>query len=450
MHDPQTFESRLTVALRRYVEDGPQDIDAMALAVAIANDVRTRRSRNLTSRLGVPSLAHPSKLLVVALVVAVVAASAVLVGSQLLRQSPGPLVPPDRGVFTPTGSMTTLRHSGEFTATLLRDGRVLVVGGAGSTSAETWDPATGLFTQTGSLAEPRSAHTATLLDDGRVLVVGGRSGDSLLDNLVEIWDPDTGAFTVAGSLDEARQGHTATRLRDGRVLVVGGSGDAGSRGSAEIWDTGTRAFTRTGSLAEARAGHTATLLRDGRVLVVGGSALATAELWDPVTEAFTGTGSLVDQRTCGDSHCSPGSARMLHAATLLADGRVLVTGGTDGQLSAIANVTAEVWDPDTGTFSMAGSMAEGRRSLTATLLADGRVLVVGGSDAFQFPVSRDSAEIWDPATSSFSRTGSLAEARSAHTATRLSDGRVIVIGGEGKALINGTDGRSAEVFQLQR
>jgi len=135
----------------------------------------------------------------------------------------------------------------------------------------------------------RDSHTATLLPDGRVLVVGGGCPPTqkCQDHAVvaEVWDPQTATFEPAGSLAQLREGHTATLLPDGRVLVVGGSGwDGGDLASAEVWDPTTASFSPAGSLAQGRRGHTATLLPDGRVLIVGGrdgDPLASAEVWDP-------------------------------------------------------------------------------------------------------------------------------------------------------------------------
>jgi hypothetical protein len=180
-------------------------------------------------------------------------------------------------------------------------------------------------------------------------------------------------------------------------------------------------------MTTARSFQTATLLSDGRVLVAGGSPSGwswttplpdTGEIYDPKTGTFTPTGPMMLRRTS-------------HAATLLADGRVLITGGlaNDGtELTA-----AEVFDPKTGTFASTGSMRDAREFHTATLLSDGRVLVAGGGGDYTNGLFRDSAELYDPKTGTFSVTGSMADARTYHTATLLADGRVLVAGGFGAA-----------------
>jgi hypothetical protein len=235
------------------------------------------------------------------------------------------------------------------TATLLKDGRVLVVGGFRQVgqgtdvgTAEVWEPTTGSFSPAGSLLQPRHAHSATLLDDGRVLIVGGSSEAAGGLPSAELWDPATGSFRGATPPGSARIGHTATLLPDGRVLIVGGgNGQRTAVASAELWDPATESFGPTGFLGEARSGHTATLLPDGRVLIVGGGVparnkftcpevcIATAEIWDPTLDSFTSTGPL-------------SQARMNHTATLLPDGRVLVIGG--GLLDWVTG-SAEVFDP---------------------------------------------------------------------------------------------------------
>jgi predicted amidohydrolase YtcJ len=188
-------------------------------------------------------------------------------------------------------------------------------------------------------------------------------------------------------------------------------------------------------MTAARDNHTATLLSDGRVLIAGGeddsSHLASAELYDPKAGTFSPTGSMT-------------AARDSHTATLLSDGRVLIAGG-DAGLAGIPGaetlVSAELYDPATGTFSATGSMAAARHSHTATLLSDGRILIVGGADP-DHGVYVASAELYDPASGKFSPTGSMAAARTG-TATLLSDGRVLIAGGyDGSA-----DLASAELYQ---
>ncbi len=217
--------------------------------------------------------------------------------------------------------------------------------------------------------------------------------------------------------------HSATLLPDGRVLVVGGGTERGMTASAEIWDPATASFSPAGSLAERSVNHTATLLPDGRVLIVGGER-ASAEVWDPVTASFGPAGSF------GYTH--DGYSVSGNTITPVPDGEFLIVGGgyvTDKNSAdegyEVA-ATAAVWDPETASFDAAGSLADARTNHTATLLPDGHVLIVGGS-----PDWIASAEVWDPETASFSPAGSLATGRWNHTATPLPDGRVLIVGGSG-------------------
>jgi hypothetical protein len=336
--------------------------------------------------------------------------------------------------FTPTGSLNEAR--GLHTATLLPDNKVLVAYGSNSntncylglTSIEVYDPGTGTFTEiVGDDGTGIFGHTATLLPNGQVLLAGGFVDDvwdclgSTSDNGAGLYDSATGVFSGTGNMTANRGWHTATLLADGNVLIAGGADqDPTGTGlaSAELYDPSTGTFTQTGSMAVGRFLHTATLLQNGKVLVVGGALtstsdpVATAEVYDPATGVFSMTGAMA-------------TAREQHTATLLADGRVLIVGGTTptgtGDLQPTA--TVEIYDPSTGSFSVTGSMAEARSLHTATLLPSGNVLVAGGG------VENSTAELYDPATGSFSITGGMEIGRSGHTATLLPNGSVLVAGG---------------------
>lgn len=346
--------------------------------------------------------------------------------------------------WVPAGSLAVGRH--EHSATLLSDGRVLVVGGlqeraAGSpglASVEVYDPVSGTWSVTDPLGTGRREHTATLLPDGTVFVTGGRaeySGASLAS--AEIYDPISGTWKPAPPLSVARRSHSATLLADGRVLVAGGRfGIAGPdvHASAEIYDPVTGTWSPTGSLSTPREAHSATLLPDGHVLAVNGyyqNALASAEVYDPVSGAWR---EIAAPLACHG---------VAHTATLMSDGRVLVVGGGCGGSTPGIRDDAEIYDPITSTWMATTALPTVRMVHTAALLPDGTVLIVGGDNGN--PPRYDSALIYDPASGLWSPTGSLATGRRNHTATLLNDGSVLVVGGWGD---NTTYLKTAERYQL--
>lgn len=354
--------------------------------------------------------------------------------------------------FTPTDSLKVAR--GLHTATLLSNNKVLVAYGSNSSknsiatgyvglsSIEVYDSGTGTFTEiVGDSGNGIYGHTATILANGKVLLTGGfvnsvwdYSGISGSYNGATLYDSAGGVFSGTGNMTANRGDHTATLLANGEVLIAGGADqDPTGTGlaSAELYDPSTDTFTQTGSMAVGRFLHTATLLQNGKVLIVGGALTSasdpvpTAEVYDPATGTFAMTGAMA-------------TAREQHTATLLTDGRVLIVGGTTstgtGDLQPTA--TAEVYDPSTGSFSVTGSMAEARTYHTATLLPSGKVLVAGGGN------ENSTAEVYDPATGSFSIADGMHVGRSGHTATLLPNGSVLVAGG---GIFTGL--ASAELYQ---
>jgi N-acetylneuraminic acid mutarotase len=286
------------------------------------------------------------------------------------------LYDPASGTWTATGNLAMARVS--HTATLLPNGKVLVAGGVNSTgelaSAELYDPASGTWTATGSLTTARRYHTATLLNNGKVLVAGGYEVQhNRYFASAELYDPANGTWTATGSLSPGCDLHTATLLPNGKVILAGGY-NGSQLANAQLYDPASGTWTATGSLHDARDDHRATLLPNGQVLVVGGQTftgtgfLASAELYDPASATWTATGSL-------------NTARLLHTATLLPNGQVLVAGGQGSSSSGnISLVSAELYDPATATWKATGSLNTARELHTATLLPNGRVLVAGGQD----------------------------------------------------------------------
>lgn len=316
-------------------------------------------------------------------------------------------------------------------AMALADGSALVMGGNTSETlnvpdtdgSHRFDPVTETISRGPQLAFSAQSDLTTpvALSGGGFLLVGPGINSALhLDaglRATQAFDPMTNTFHRVGDLAVRHDaGGTATSLDGGMVLVAGGQVPAVS--TVEKYDPVSQRWNAVASMVAARRGHTATRLTDGRVLIAGGLSCcdqtgeafaSTAEVYDPRTDVFQSTGSLLN-------------ARAFHTATLLADGRVLVTGGFTASNTEDATASAEIYDPSTGRFTETGAMQARRTAHSAILLTDGRVLVLGGLQASTV------TDIFDPHTGAWTPGPTPAPAVAA-TATLLRNGKVLIFGG---------------------
>jgi Galactose oxidase, central domain/Kelch motif len=324
-------------------------------------------------------------------------------------------------------------------------GFVLLAGGQGGgqfalAAAELFDPAKSAFASAPSMKDARTDHTATVLLDGKVLVAGGDGASGRALSSAELYDPVSGTFSALDAkMDTARADHTATLISgcncpaDGKVLLAGGTSASAGLGStlrsAELYDPATGKFTATGPMKATRARHSATLIASGplagNVLIAGGTSdesggdVATAELYDPSTGQFTSTGTMSTPR---EDHSATWLSPSVVTGSLA--GSVLVAGGSDANASTDS---AEVFNPQTATFSPVGAMTTPRTFQSAVLLDNGKVLIAGGqSSDTDFLLS---AELFDPAHATFAATGSMHNLHAGATATVLDSGSALIAGG---------------------
>lgn len=288
------------------------------------------------------------------------------------------------------------------------------------------------WTLSGSMTTPRSQHASILLSNGKVLVVGGRDGTNTL-NTCEIFDPNTGLFSATGSMSSPRRDFSIVAINNGNILAIAGRIDNNytQTQTCEIYNATTGTWSATGALSTVRFDYTATVLPNGKVLVIGGRSSTTpntsnwvdlnsAEIFDPGTGLWTTT--------------SPMSlGRAYHTATLLANGNVLVVGGASRYPIAIDPFnSSEIYNPTTNIWSKAADVLSTTRFSsvhTATVITGGNIIIIGGigtSSSSGFPLTIES---YDSVADSWSNAGSLPNGRYVHTSSLLSDGRILLAGG---------------------
>ena len=368
--------------------------------------------------------------------------AALLAGLAATGQTPVQATAVGPGAWAPT--LDLLEGHVAHTATLLEDGRVLIVGGTNArgvptAGSEIFDPKANRWTRAASMSTARAAHTATRLSDGSVLVTGGRTGlNSFPIEILataQIYHPDSNSWTEASPMHVPRSTHSATRLQDGRVLVVGGTTlapgsplPAAQLEQAEVYDPKRDSWSFAGTGLPALSAQAATLMPTGSVLVTGGStemgfATTGAEVFDPATNRWQ------------PSTWPMATPRYGHTATLLPDGRVLLMGGysTQPEISGGRGypngellTTSEIFDLRGNIGVRMGYSGIPRLDHTATLLGTGKVLIVGSAYA-----SNADSQLFDPANTADLVSTGMRMDRYLHTATRLADGRVLIVGGYG-------------------
>lgn len=346
---------------------------------------------------------------------------------------------PTAASWSLVGSLSAPRNL--LAAALLKDGRVLVTGGApafgaaASASAELYNPVTQTWTAAAPMGVTRAGHTATVLPSGKVLVVGGAPATIYFGNaatgkltpvsvVAELYDPTTNSWTPVAT-DVSRAYHTATLLPNGKVLIIGGYNDAESAmRDVYVFDPITSTLAPGAKLTTGRFNHSAMLLPSGKVLVTAGAdddPSVRAERYDPSSnmwETMSGS-SLYD---------ADGTS------TLLTNGKVLTVMG------ARRSTSCSLYDPETlvvigaGCIDIAAANATGSSS-AAIVLGNGKLLLVGGSStsgltSVRFGVS-DAASLFDPTTNTWSSAGAMPQGgRIRPTLVVLHDGSVLAIGGQ--------------------
>ena len=311
------------------------------------------------------------------------------------------------GTWDGTSSLNTPRIA--HTATLLANGQVLVAGGETTSgtvlaTAEIYTVATGKWAVTGSMTTARYGHSATLLANGEVLVAGGYTGSTYIAT-AELYNPATGKWTSTGSMTMPRDSHGAVLLANGQVLAAGGTNSNGTAGSsAELYTPMAGSWRSTGVLHASHLGP-ATLLGNGQVLV----ADTTGEVYNPATGSWTETAR----------EYYPGHSGI--SASRLASGDALIFG------NHLVSYTSEFYNPQSNVWTGTKGQTGGQVGFgPLALLLNGKVLLGGGTTSYRSPTP--TSMLYDPSTNTWTLTGRLLQAAN-HTLTVLLNGQVLAVGG---------------------
>ena len=329
------------------------------------------------------------------------------------------------GGWAATGSLAGAK--GFAPAVRLNDDTVITAGGTDGFSffatAQRWSG--GTWAAAGSIGQPVAGQVAALLPGGKALFAGGADAMSYYMH-GDVFDPVAGTWAQTPAMAHAHAYGAAASLSNGDVLVIGGydGGDTFTTGAVDVYSAAHGTWSAGPALSGGRYAFTATTMKDGRVLVAGGDdgSLAAGSALSSVQVYTSGSG--------WSAGAAMKKVRLDHAAVLLPDGRVLVAGGVDASGTALS--TAEIYDPTSGHWTLTGTMSAARAGFTMNVLADGRVVAVGGYAANPGQ-ALTSADLFDPTTDGWTATGALTAGRRYQAAAALGDGRVVVIGGHGGA-----------------
>ena len=289
--------------------------------------------------------------------------------------------------------------------------------------ADTPDKDLGSFSDGANMTDARMDFVSLVLGNGDVVAAGGRGRGATIRPprlaTTEVFELSTGQWKSVNEMFTKREIHCGVTLSDGRAMIIGGQDERRvTLKTTEILDVTSGEWIKGPKMKKKRYKHSCAALNDGRVIVAGGAdigVVATVEVYDPSLGEFTLTGEMNESRG-------------LFTLTVLSDGTVLAAGGAskntqDTDSGELNRNSAEIWDPATSEWAIISPMNVARASHTANLLEDGRVLVVGGMG----PLT--SAEIYDPSTDTWTLTSELSKGRQLHTAHLLDNGELIVIGG---------------------
>jgi hypothetical protein len=396
MDDMTPFEHRFEERVRAFAGSGVQSVDSAAIARAVAIGHPKRAATGPAGRRLLNEIHRNRKRVAskTTLAAAAIVALAALAGAFAVIGGPSPMPsahpsPSLPGIVAPSSTPI-----------------------ATAPNPSAVPRSTGVWIATGTMGTPRRGHTAVRLLDGRVLVAGGYPGNEpdLAVTSAELYEPTSGTWSATGNMLRPHAGFRAILLRDGKVLVGDVDDPASNRPifGAEVYDPVSGTWTATGAMVTPGIGS-AVLLRDGRVLVV--HEFGSSELYDPDGGTWTATGQMLEY-----FHQS-------RAMVLMPDGKVLEVGGNNG--TAYVGVAAELYDPVTGTWTAIADMNSPMEVVTATLLRDGRVLVM--DMGFMSPTSKP-PEVYDPATGAWTATE---PTLSYQSATLLANGMVLAAVNDG-------------------